>query len=159
MACERIDQKLPAVWDEREALRKTGQFWTPPWLAKTMAAWVTANSPPVLFDPAVGPGTFFAAARSIGFNGNFAGFELHSQVLTGFDSTILKETDFCNVIQADFLQTPVEGQFPAIISNPPYIRHHRLSKSQKEGLRALSSQAIGFELDGRVGLHVYFLIK
>ena len=71
-------QKLPASGDEREALRTKGQFWTPPWLAKVMAAWVTQDRPKVLFDPAVGPGTFFAAARELGFTGELHGHELHS---------------------------------------------------------------------------------
>ena len=58
----RTIQKLPSSGDEREALRVKGQFWTPPWLAKVMAGWVTQDRPEVLFDPAVGPGTFFADA-------------------------------------------------------------------------------------------------
>jgi adenine-specific DNA-methyltransferase len=153
------NQKLPTLWHEREPLRETGQFWTPPWLAKAMAAWVTENSPPVLFDPAVGPGTFFAAARSVQYSGSFAGYELHPHVLSDFDTSHLKKADFLNVVEADFIQSPVHSHFPAIISNPPYIRHHRLSKSQKERLRSLSTELIGFALDGRVGLHVYFLLK
>src|SRR5260221_1383533 len=78
---ERSNQKIPAAWPAREALREKGQFWTPSWLAETMAAWVTENSPRTLFDPAVGPGTFFSAARAVGFKENFAGFELHPHVL------------------------------------------------------------------------------
>src|SRR5438045_56815 len=69
---QRLNQKIPTAWPEREALRKRGQFWTPPWLAEAMAAWVTENSPLTLFDPAVGPGTFFSAARATGFKGGFA---------------------------------------------------------------------------------------
>ncbi len=75
-------QQLPSSGLAREALREKGQFWTPTWLARVMASWVTACRPPVLFDPAVGPGTFFAGARQVGFAGDFAGFELHGSALT-----------------------------------------------------------------------------
>ena len=70
----RTIQKLPASGDAREALPVKGQFWTPPWLAKVMAGWVTQAHPGVLFDPAVGPGTFFAAARETGFAGELRRF-------------------------------------------------------------------------------------
>ena len=68
-------QQLPSSGAAREALRLKGQFWTPTWLARVMAAGVTARRPPVLFDPAVGPGRL-SVARDVGFAGDFAGFEL-----------------------------------------------------------------------------------
>ena len=67
-------QPLPTNWTGREELREKGQFWTPHWLAKIMAAWVTERQPDTLFDPAVGPGTFFSAARTVGYAGPFDGF-------------------------------------------------------------------------------------
>ena len=50
-------------------------------------------------------------------------------------------------------------KFPAIVSNPPYIRHHRLNQDQKLELKQLALNHLGFSLDGRVGLHVFFLLK
>ncbi len=152
-------QKLPTTWAPREELREKGQFWTPSWLAKTMASWATQNEPKVLFDPAVGPGTFFAAAKAIGYKGSFAGFELHPEVLNKHDKSLLTGKDFRNVIEGDFITSAAIKQFPAIISNPPYIRHHRLTIKEKEGLRKLAIQWLGFPIDGRVGLHIYFLLK
>jgi hypothetical protein len=156
---QRSNQKIPTAWPEREALRKKGQFWTPPWLAETMAAWVTENSPATLFDPAVGPGTFFAAARSIGFRGDFTGFELHPDAFNEREANCLTMADFKAVKHADFIHTPISQKYPAIVSNPPYIRHHRLSLPDKEKLRTLAKLCLGFPLDGRVGLHLYFLLK
>ncbi len=155
----RTIQKLPASGDEREALRAKGQFWTPPWLAKVMAGWVTQDRPDVLFDPAVGPGTFFAAAREAGFAGEFQGFELHSNVFADGWKLGLKPDDFRHVRIADFISTSLPEKFPAIISNPPYIRHHRLIQVQKLELKQLAQNHLGFSLDGRVGLHVFFLLK
>ena len=152
-------QKLPASGDEREALRVKGQFWTPPWLAKVMAGWVTQDHPKVLFDPAVGPGTFFAAAREAGFAGELQGFELHSNAFADGWKLGLKPDDFRHVRIADFISTSLPEKFPAIVSNPPYIRHHRLTQEQKLELKQLAQNHLGFSLDGRVGLHVFFLLK
>ncbi len=75
-------QSLPSDRTEREELREKGQFWTPPWLAQIMASWVSEIMPETLFDPAVGPGMFFSAARAVGYTGPFDGFELHEVVFT-----------------------------------------------------------------------------
>lgn len=124
-----------------------------------MAAWVTSLRPHTLFDPAVGPGTFFAAAREMGFTGVFAGFELDSSVLEGARQLGLSSLDLAGIQIADFIQNDIQDYYPAIISNPRYIRHHRLSGQQKRELRQLATHCLGFPLDGRVGLHVYFLLK
>lgn len=152
-------QVVPNNGPAREALRVKGQFWTPHWLARPMAAWVVAPRPPALFDPAVGPGTFFAAAREIGFHGSFSGFELDELALAESSKLGLNQQDVRGIITGDFLQHSIAEKYPAIISNPPYIRHHRLSGSQKQELRVLARKCLGFELDGRVGLHLYFLLK
>ena len=138
-------------------MREKGQFWTPAWLARVMAAWVTQGNSPVLFDPAVGPGTFFSAARQIGYKGTFAGFELHEAVLQEAVKPDLSNADLERIVIGDFISTQISRTYPAIISNPPYIRHHRLSPECKEELRAMAIAALGFALDGRVGLHVFLL--
>lgn len=152
-------QSVPNSGAERETLRKKGQFWTPPWLAKIMAAWVAEDRPATLFDPAVGPGTFFFAARSVGYAGPFDGFELHESAFEDGRKLGLAQNDFKRVQIGDFISSNFTRTFPAIISNPPYIRHHRLGDQRKIELRALAERTLGFSLDGRVGLHVYFLLK
>lgn len=152
-------QSLPNAWAAREDLREKGQFWTPPWLAKVMAAWVTEKQPATLFDPAVGPGTFFSAARALGFSGHFDGFELHETTFSGGERLGLTRNDFSRIKIADFISSRFNQTFSAVISNPPYIRHHRLGEQRKAELRAIAERVLGFALDGRVGLHVYFLLK
>jgi adenine-specific DNA-methyltransferase len=152
-------QSLPNGWTEREQLREKGQFWTPAWLARIMAFWVTQESPPVLFDPAVGPGTFFSAARALGYKGSFHGFELHAGALDEGRTLGLTREDFRHVEIADFITNRLARSYPAIVSNPPYIRHHRLGEQRKAQLRTIAQRILGFPLDGRVGLHVYFLLK
>ena len=152
-------QQLPSSGVAREALRLKGQFWTPTWLARVMAAWVTARRPPVLFDPAVGPGTFLAAARDVGFAGDFAGFELDGSALAESCGLGLPASELRGVTVGDFISSRRLPTFPAIVSNPPYLRHHRLSGRRKEELQRLARRFLGFAPDGRVGLHLYFLFK
>ncbi len=152
-------QKLPANGDAREALRVKGQFWTPTWLAKVMAGWVMQKQPEIIFDPAVGPGTFFAAARELGFTGELHGHELHANAFADGWKLGLKPDDFRQVQLSDFISAPSRAQYPAIISNPPYIRHHRLGEERKLELKQLGLDHLGFSLDGRVGLHIFFLLK
>ena len=152
-------QILPSVGPQREALREKGQFWTPPWLAKVMVSWVTETQPSSIFDPAVGPGTFFSAARQIGYAGQFDGFELHESAFRDSQKLGLTEKDFRRIEIGDFISSQFSQLYPAIISNPPYIRHHRLTEQRKSELRMLAERILGFSLDGRVGLHIYFLLK
>lgn len=59
-------QIIPLRGPAREALRAKGQFWTPDWVAEAMVGYVVGAGGDTIFDPAVGAGAFFRAARSIG---------------------------------------------------------------------------------------------
>ncbi|MCI0389157.1 MAG: SAM-dependent methyltransferase [Acidobacteria bacterium] len=156
-------QKLPSDWAAREALREKGQFWTPPWVAEAMIAYCLADDSESIFDPAVGAGVFFVAAREIARKQrrqiSFFGAELDLSALQQAANNGLSARDLAQVVIGDFVLRPPDKRFPAIVANPPYIRHHRLSASTKESLRALSVELIGKELDGRAGLHIYFLLR
>jgi adenine-specific DNA-methyltransferase len=152
-------QSIPSAGTAREDLREKGQFWTPPWLARIMATWVTEKHPDSLFDPAVGPGTFFSAARAVGYAGSFEGFELHEAAFADGAKLGLTGKDFSRIQVGDFISSHMTRTYPAVICNPPYIRHHLLGERRKVELRNTAERVLGFALDGRVGLHAYFLIK
>lgn len=152
-------QALPTTGPQREALREKGQFWTPFWLAEAMVSWALESRPEMPFDSAVGPGTFLAAARAVGYTGPFAGYELDESSFAEGRRLGLSPYDFKDVVLGDFISARVDRVFPAIVSNPPYIRHHRLTADRKAQLRRIAERILGFSLDGRIGLHVYFLLK
>lgn len=152
-------QVVPSAFPAREALREKGQFWTPGWLADVMAEWVIQDSPAVVFDPAVGPGTFFVASRRAGYLGKFEGFEIDRYVLDLALEHGLTMSDVAGVRLGDFIAEDRGTKVPAVISNPPYLRHHRLGEKVKTRLREIARSFLGFELDGRTGLHVFFLLK
>jgi len=151
-------RKLSAKWKEREKLREKGQFWTPDWVARPMVRYVLGSRSKLLFDPAVGSGAFLEALRSLDIEGpetGFYGVDIDSSVL---NRAIYKITG-CRIEVRDFIHNPPGEKFDSIVANPPYIRHHRLSAGTKERLRAIAVRYIGYPLDGRAGLHIYFLIQ
>ncbi|MBO0858389.1 MAG: N-6 DNA methylase [Chloracidobacterium sp.] len=156
-------QKLPSDWTAREALREKGQFWTPQWVAEAMIAYCLAGAAESVFDPAVGAGAFFIAAKKIAEKKrrriNLFGAELDRDALRQGETNGLLAGDLEQVMVGDFVLRPPDGRFPAIVANPPYIRHHRLPPSIKEPLRAFGAELIGKKLDGRAGMHVYFLLR
>jgi hypothetical protein len=150
---------LPANGPLREALREKGQFWTPDWIADAMVAYALGAESKELFDPAVGAGAFLAAARRASRNLKLHGSELHAAALAEARQNGLSQDDLADVVLGDFLDHRFSRHFPAIVANPPYIRHHRLSLELKERLRHYAIRRLGFALDGRAGLHIYFLLR
>ncbi|HEX5387504.1 MAG TPA: N-6 DNA methylase [Gemmatimonadales bacterium] len=147
----------------REALREKGQFWTPDWVADAMAEYALGGGADHVFDPAVGAGAFFRAARRVasvrGRRVALLGMERYADVLqqahaAGVDGAALR-----NVAIGDFALAPPARRYRAIIGNPPYIRHHRISAADKAALARFSAALLGRPLDGRAGLHVYFLLR
>lgn len=155
--------KVPSSGKAREFLREKGQFWTPDWIAEAMVEYVLVAQNRLLFDPAVGAGAFFRAAKKIakekGLSVTFAGMDIDPAILEQALIQGLDRDDLANVEIRDFVFQPPQEEFSAIVANPPYIRHHRIPLKTKEQLKRLSLQTLGTVLDGRAGLHVYFLIR
>jgi len=147
----------------REKLRQKGQFWTPAWVAEAMVAYVLRDGARCLFDPAVGAGAFFLAAQAlagrIGRVIECCGVELEPSTLELAAARGVGADALARVHIGDFLElAPRLPPAQAIVANPPYVRHHRLPPTTKTLLRCTAAQVLGEPLDGRAGLHVYFLI-
>lgn len=156
-------QKLPSAGPKREALREKGQFWTPDWIAEAMVSYALSGGSRHVFDPAVGAGAFFRAAKKVAAESGRAvtllGAEVDSDALREAQQKGLSADDLAHVHPDDFVLRPPQDTFDAIVANPPYIRHHRLSASVKTQLKNFGASLIGAPLDGRAGLHVYFLLR
>ena len=156
-------QKLPTDWNEREVLRGKGQFWTLAWVAEAMVAYVLAEGRKRFLIPAVGEGAFFRAAKRYAQTQNrsltLRGTEIDSHALTQARESGLTDADFANVQIRDFALNPPPEQFAALVANPPYIRHHRLSAEAKGHLKKFSAELLGKPLDGRAGFHIYFFLR
>lgn len=155
-------QSIPSTGPKREKLRQKGQFWTPDWVAEAMVGYLIAGESRELFDPAVGAGAFFRAAKKLEVEThvslNVSGTEIDPHVMAEGKANGLNAL-LDNVQIRDFVLNPPAKSYDGIVANPPYLRHHRLTKDTKTQLKFLSQQVIGKALDGRAGLHIYFLIR
>jgi len=147
----------------REELREKGQFWTPDWIAENMVRYVLTDNSDHIFDPAYGMGAFFVAAKKIaketGKKISFFGTDIDSELINEIKKEgLLSLQEAKNLRTDNFIKTNLEKKYKAIIVNPPYLRHHRISMLDKQELKAIASKYLGKELDGRAGLHIYFLI-
>lgn len=156
-----IQRRKQVKWEEREELREKGQFWTPQWVAVPMVRYALSGGDGI-FDPAVGPGAFARALKSVAprlkLKNSFRGCEIDPVVLERCVENGLVKEEFSSVELRDFL-TVDELQSPVgIVANPPYIRHHRISAEEKARLQAIASRNLGHKIDGRAGVHVFFLL-
>lgn len=149
---------------EREALRNKGQFFTPEWVTSAMAHFILQNNPSVIYEPGFGTGAFYyglkdAAEIEKKNVPTYLGCETDKSALDHAKKHGLNEDVLSNIKINDFLKYKMPKPVDGIIGNPPYIRHHRIDLEYKKFLSNLSTQIIGKKIDGRAGLHVYFLIK
>lgn len=150
-------QNLPIERIEREQLRDKGQFWTPSWVAEAMIVYVVQNAD-LVFDPGVGRGAFYTALERVAPKKKFFGTDIDPEII----NEARQEGIFGKNVELevrDFILNPPKRLFKAVVANPPYIRHHRLSQEQKNQFRKISLMYLGDTLDGRAGLHIYFLIQ
>lgn len=150
-------QKLPTRWDDREKLRDKGQFWTPAWVADAMVAYVARDAENI-FDPGAGKGVFYSSLKKLNTNAGFYGIDIDPKIIKeARDEGVYDENSGIEI--RDFILDPPKRLFKGIVANPPYIRHHRLSTDYKNKFREISLRVMNDKLDGRTGLHVYFLIQ
>lgn len=140
-----------------------GQFWTPDWIAESMVRYALGGDSNHVFDPAHGMGAFFVAAKKLeselGRRISFYGTDIDPELIAEIKKQgELSSKDLSKLQLADFTEIALNEKYDAIVVNPPYIRHHRISADKKTKLREIARTHLGLELDGRAGLHVYFLI-
>src|SRR3989338_1637061 len=145
----------------RPTLQEKGQFWTPDWVARAMASYVMSNGTRRGFDPAVGAGGLLLAARNVCPRRRItmAGFEVYAEVLALARKEGLTEQDVSGVKVGSYLTATSLAHEDAVICNPPYIRHHRIDSVVKVKLKRDLELWLGTKLDGRLGLHAYFLLR
>lgn len=154
------DMLVPHGGAKREALRVNGQFWTPDWVADAMVAYALQGKSDTLFDPGVGAGAFFRAARRLrGSRLKLGGREIDPAALIAASDSGLTAEDMAGVELRDFALYPPHEKYSAVVANPPYVRHHRLSEAAKVSLHTFARDLIGRSIDGRAGLHVFFLLR
>ncbi len=158
----RLDRAKPQA--ERNQL---GQFATPTSLASDILEYagtlIAPRSKVRFLDPAFGTGAFYSAlSRSFAARriAEAKGYEI--DVSYGGEAEKIWSGTPLKLEIADFTRAaPPDNDVDKpnlLICNPPYVRHHHLSKTEKERLRRATEQATGIRLSGYTGLYGYFML-
>jgi hypothetical protein len=143
-----------------------GQFATPIALATDIVESAQALLPSDckirFLDPAFGTGSFYSALLQQFPLSQFAsavGYEIDPHY--GDEAIKLWKNTPLQLHIANFLTaTPPnynEAKANLLICNPPYIRHHHLSKEKKLWLQRTTEQIVGIKLSGLAGIYGYFI--
>lgn len=153
----------------RKVRKAIGAYYTPIAVAQTLTDWALRSPNDTLFDPSFGRCAFFLAGiRTLARLGSpdpfsqLAGFDIdpdvenHLKALPGSRSGRRRFK-----IGEDFLTSrdygPNRWQFDAVIGNPPYIRHHSLSREQIDVAQgAIRNQ--GYHLPRTANYWSYFVL-
>jgi len=151
----------------QSARRKLGQFRTPPPIASLMAAWLIADGDETVLDPGVGAGALAAAAygrkQALADGPPLAdihGVDMNALavVMAATSLALLNHGDPHNLRTGDFLDLDPDDIEPveAVISNPPYSRHHELDPAYKERINAQAEAAVDGSVSALSPMYAYF---
>ena len=156
---ERLDTAKTAA--ERNRL---GQFATPPNLALDIARyalglWQGRTDAASFLDPAIGSGSFYSALRQTFPAQTIAdacGVEIDPPFADAAKN--LWGASGLRIIPGDFTRLSPDRPYNLILTNPPYVRHHHLDRSDKERLKTLVADRFGLDISGLAGLYAHFLL-
>src|ERR1041385_983447 len=151
----------------RAERNKLGQFATPPQLALDILRQTKKYLDPAVkvrfLDPAFGTGSFYSALRQVFPSDaieSSTGFEIDSHY--GDEARRLWVDSHLSLQIAAFFSVPIRRleneRANLIVCNPPYVRHHHLSISQKVHISRAIASSVGLKVNGLSGLYCYFLI-
>lgn len=130
------------------ALRKArGAFFTPAPVTEFLARWGIRERSDRILEPSCGDGAILAAAidrlRALGGRSPLRAHELHEETAAAA-RMLLDEKDYPGEVRlGDFLATPAEPIFDAVLGNPPYVRYQGFTgEARATGLAAALAQGV-----------------
>ena len=153
----------------RKDRHKLGQFRTPSVIAELMAEWAVRRADDVVLDPGVGAAALstsaYAAKRTkdgVHSLSEMNGVDLSPlSVLMGTVSLRLaNEGGTPNLQTRNFLDIQPDefGEVDAVISNPPYTRHHEFDREEKAEMNSQIEREAGRSISALSPLYAYFYI-
>jgi adenine-specific DNA-methyltransferase len=168
MECNRVLEQARLDTAKSAAERnRLGQFATPNALAIAILNYSKSLLSPTekvrFLDPAIGTGSFYSALLQTFPNKQIEraiGYEVDPDV-AAIAHQLWASTPL-TVELADFTKVPAPEQdrlkSNLLICNPPYVRHHHLSTTEKQFLKSLAIARSSIQLSGLAGLYCYFLL-
>lgn len=159
---EKKREELNVELDSRKLTRNAdGQFSTPNDFARaivreTLPFLDKLDGPVLAIEPACGSGSFVSALlQELGEKTKITGIDKDPDYLSIAKECFAQSASF---ELADYLSWKSSEKADLIVTNPPYVRHHFLSKELKGSFSA-ECKAKGFNFSGLSDLFCYFIIK
>lgn len=168
---EKLRKEKQVVVDSKKTLterNQLGQYATPYELAKEITAFVLNNwrterpndfNSLKFLEPAIGTGVFYSALiNTPSLNVKKAsGYEVDKDIFE--TSREIWNREGITLFNTDFTKAkPEKGLFNLLLTNPPYVRHHHINKSDKERLKKQVHEELGYNISGLTGLYCYFIL-
>lgn len=147
--------------------RSLGAYYSPEPYARVLVRWALAGVPGKVLDPSYGGCSMLRVALE---ELRHLGAPHPAQLIFGADidaATAQWAAHLAsegvppeNLVEADFLSLSPVADLPlatAVVGNPPYVRHHRLSSALRSQAFVASDSA-GVHLSARASLWAYFVI-
>lgn len=159
---KRLDSAKSQV--ERNRL---GQFATPPELASEIISYADSLLPQGskihFLEPGFGTGPFYSALlRHVQPSRieSASGYEIDSHYAEPAKS--FWKSSGLRLHISSFTETEPPNteaaKYNLIVCNPPYVRHHHLSQTQKRELQVAVARHLDIEMNGLSGLYTYFIV-
>ncbi|NHN60458.1 MULTISPECIES: class I SAM-dependent DNA methyltransferase [Halorussus] len=153
----------------RKDRHKLGQFRTPPVIADLMAEWVVRDADDIVLDPGIGAAALSTSAYEVkksrsGENtlGEMSGVDLSplSVLMADVSLRLSNGGGRPNLQTRNFLDLQPEdvGEVDAVISNPPYTRHHEFDEDVKAEMNSQMEDVAGRSISTLSPLYAYFYI-
>lgn len=146
-----------------EERRKHGQFSTPFVLAQEMVNYGLKLLPRTdisFLEPCIGSGAFYSAllsaANSDGCIQKATGIEVDPEYYNC--ATELWKDSGIDLICGDFARIDPMQKYNLLITNPPYVRHHYLTRAEKSYLLERGKKETGIGLLALAGLYCHFVL-
>jgi hypothetical protein len=160
-----LNKQLDSAKTQAER-NQLGQFATSTALATDILEYarglLPSNFKIRFLDPAFGTGSFYSALLqrfSLSQIGSAVGYEIDPHY--GNEAIKLWGDTPLQLSIADFTQAKPPNSDEALanllICNPPYVRHHHLTRLEKLRLKRTTEQTSGIKLSGLAGLYCHFL--
>jgi adenine-specific DNA-methyltransferase len=152
-----FSQRVPA-----EVRRELGATYTPEGIVNAMVEWAASvGQPERIVDPGCGSGRFLVAAGKRFPKARLIGVDVDplASIMTRGNLAAAGLASRADVRLADYRALDigsVAGR-TLYIGNPPYVRHHRISKQWKDWLVA-SAKRLNLHASQLAGLHAYFFV-
>ncbi|KYF85862.1 hypothetical protein BE17_40430 [Sorangium cellulosum] len=156
-----MGSQLSLVFDNSQARKARGAFFTPSELAKFLANWAVRTPKDRILEPSCGEASLLlAAGRQLMARGGrttLVGLDVHEPSIEAARQFLRGEKLRADLRVADFFDEAPERRFDVVIGNPPYIRYQSFSgKDRIKAQRAALAQ--GVRLSGLANAWAAFVV-